>query len=136
MNWTETRGTPDNWFLDVPIENSWVKTNDENIQIHARGLDDEGNISSKAIRKIQVSRMGISIQNPGLREVLDGSVQVTGGVEGVEHDRIEYRIDDEEWMLGTSLSNKSGNGQDGLDYWEFTWDSSEADDGVRDFPLE
>jgi subtilisin family serine protease len=132
MNWTETRGTPDNWFLDVPIENSWVKTNDESIQIHARGLDEEGNISSKAIRKIQVSRMGISLLSPALREVLEGPVQVTGQVEGVEHDRIEYRIDEQEWMLGTTLTNRSGNGVDGLDDWEFTWDSSEAEDGSRE----
>ena len=135
MNWTETRGVPANWFLDVLVEDSWVKTNDENIQIHVRGIDDGGNISSPAIRKIQVSRMGISIQNPPLREVLEGPVQVTGQVEGVEHDRIEYRIDEEEWMLGTTLNNRSGNGADGLDDWEFTWDSTEADDGSRDLSV-
>jgi subtilisin family serine protease len=135
MNWTETRGTPDDWFLDVLVEDSWVKTNDENIQIHARGIDEGENISSKAIRKIQVSRMGISLQSPGLREVLEGPVQVTGQVEGVEHGRIEYRIDEQEWMLGTTLTNLSGNGVDGIDDWEFTWDSSEADDGSRDLSV-
>jgi subtilisin family serine protease len=30
MNWTETRGTIDAWFLDVLIEDVWVKNNDEN----------------------------------------------------------------------------------------------------------
>ena len=135
MNWTEARGSPDNWFLDVLVEDSWVKTNDENIQIHARGIDEGENISSKAIRKIQVSRMGISLQSPALREILEGPVQVTGQVEGVEHDRIEYRIDEQEWMLGTTLTNLSGNGVDGLDNWEFTWDSTEADDGSRDLSV-
>ena len=32
MNWTEARGTVDNWFLDVLIEDSWVKSNDEYIR--------------------------------------------------------------------------------------------------------
>ena len=135
MNWTEARGTVDNWFLDVLIENSWVKSNDEYIRVYARAMDNEENESNSAIRTIQVSRMGISIQTPTLREVIEDSVQVTGQVEGVEHDRIEYRIDGAEWELGTTLNNKSGNGQDGLDDWEFTWDTTEADDGARDFSV-
>lgn len=135
MNWTEARGTVDNWFLDVLIEDSWVKSNDEYIRVYARALDDEENESNSAIRTIQVSRMGISIQTPTLREVLDGSVQVTGEVEGVEHDRIEYRVDGGEWEFGTTLTNKNGNGEDGLDNWEFTWDTTETDDGSRDFSV-
>lgn len=135
MNWTEARGTVDNWFLDVLIEDSWVKSNDEYIRVYARASDSEGNESNPAIRTIQVSRMGISIQTPTLREVIEGSVQVTGQVEGVEHDRIEYRVDGGEWKYGTALNNKSGNGQDGLDKWEFTWDSTEAEDGARDFSV-
>ena len=135
MNWTETRGTIDAWFLDVLIEDVWVKNNDENIQIHVRAVNDEGNLSSPSIRKIQVSRMVVSLQSPALREVLEGSVQVTGQVEGVEHDRIEYRIDNHDWLFGTALTNRSGNGQDGLDNWEFTWDSSEAEDGSRDLSI-
>ena len=140
MNWTQTRGTVDNWFLDVLIEDSWVafddaKYPDEYIRIYVRAIDEDGNISNPAVRTIEASRMGVSIGNPTLREVLDGSVQVTGQVEGVEHDRIEYRIEDGEWELGTTLNNKSGNGQDGLDNWEFTWDTTETDDGSRDFSI-
>ena len=135
MNWTETSGTIDAWFVDVLIEDVWVKNNDENSQIHVRAVNDEGNLSSPSIRKIQVSRMVVSLQSPALREVLEGSVQVTGQVEGVEHDRIEYRIDNHDWLFGTALTNRRGNGQDGLDNWEFTWDSSEAEDGYRDLSI-
>ena len=135
MNWTEARGTVDNWFLDVLIEDSWVKSNDEYIRVYARASDSEENESNSAIRTIQVSRMGISLQNPTLREVLEGSVQVTGEVEGVEHDRIEYRVDGGEWVFGTTLNNKSGSGEDGLDKWEFTWDTTEIDDGSREFSV-
>lgn len=140
MNWTAARGTVDNWFLDVLVEDSWVvasdaKYPDEYIRVYARAIDDDGNVSNPAIRTFEVSRMGVSIQNPTLREVIEGSVQVTGEVEGVEHDRIEYQVDGGEWKLGTTLNGKSGNGQDGLDEWEFTWDSTEAEDGARDFSV-
>ena len=140
MNWTQTRGTVDNWFLDVLVEDSWVafedsKYPDAYIRLYVRAIDDDGNMSNPAVRTFEASRMSISLQNPTLREVLEDSVQVTGQVEGVEHDRIEYRIDEGEWKLGTTLNNMSGDGQDGLDDWEFTWDTTEADDGARDFSV-
>ena len=140
MDWTQTRGTVDNWFLDVLVEDSWVvyedaKYPDEYIRMYVRAIDEDGNVSNPAIRTFEVSRMGVSLQNPTLREVLEDSVQVTGQVEGVEHDRIEYRVDGGEWALGTMLNNKSGIGKDGLDSWEFTWDTTEADDGLRDFSV-
>jgi len=139
LNWTEASGPVDNWFLDVLIEDSWVEYTDSTyydfIRVYARAIGDEGNESNPSIRDIKVSRMGVSIETPTLREVLEGSVQVTGEVEGVEHDRIEYRVDGGEWKLGTTLNGKSGNGQDGLDDWEFTWDTTEIEDGSRDFSI-
>ena len=140
MDWTPTSGTVDGWFLDVLVDDSWVvyenaKYPDEYIRVYARAIDEDGNVSNLAVRTFEVSRMGISLQNPTLREVLDESVQVTGQVEGVEHDRIEYRIDDGEWTVGTYLNNLSGAGEDGLDDWEFTWNTNEADDGARDFSV-
>ena len=139
LNWTEASGPVDNWFLDVLIEDSWVEYTDNSyydfIRVYARATGEEGNESNPSIRDIKVSRMGVSIETPTLREVLEGSVQVTGEVEGVEHDRIEYRVDGGEWKLGTTLNGKSGNGQDGLDDWEFTWDTTETEDGSRDFSV-
>ena len=139
LNWTEASGPVDNWFLDVLIEDSWVEYTDNTyydfIRVYARATGEEGNESNPSIRDIKVSRMGVSIETPTLREVLEGSVQVTGEVEGVEHDRIEYRVDGGEWKLGTTLNGKSGNGQDGLDDWEFTWDTTETEDGSRDFSV-
>ncbi|MCH1443245.1 MAG: S8 family serine peptidase, partial [Candidatus Poseidoniaceae archaeon] len=139
LNWTEASGSVDNWFLDVLIEDSWVEYTDSTyydfIRVYARAISDEGNESNPSIRDIKVSRMGVSIETPTLREVLEGSVQVTGEVEGVEHDRIEYRVDGGEWKLGTTLNGKSGNGQDGLDDWEFTWDTTEIEDGSRDLSI-
>ena len=139
LNWTEASGSVDNWFLDVLIEDSWVEYTDSSyydfIRVYARATGDEGNESNPSIRDIKVSRMGVSIETPTLREVLEGSVQVTGEVEGVEHDRIEYRVDGGEWKLGTTLNGKSGNGQDGLDDWEFTWDTTEIEDGSRDLSI-
>ena len=57
---------------------------------------------------------------------------MTGQVDGVEHDRIEYKVDDGDWETGTELTKHDGPGQDGSDEWSFNWDTSEVADGYRE----
>ena len=133
LNWTTVNGTMDYWFYDFEIPNSWVEANDLGLLFKAVAIDEDGNQSGVAQRVYQVSRTGISLITPVSRNVLVGTVEVTGDVEGVEHDRIEYKVDDGEWKTGTSLSKHSGPGEDGLDSWSFDWDTSEVDDGFHEF---
>ncbi|MBA4735276.1 MAG: S8 family serine peptidase, partial [Candidatus Poseidoniales archaeon] len=131
LDWTLANGTTEYWFYDVELQDSWVKSNDKFIVVYAKATDDKGNESNPDLRTFQLSRTGISLLSPLSRNVLSGTVEVTGEVEGVEHDRIEYKIDDGDWTLGTSLSEHNGAGQDGLDSWSFNWDTSTVDDGYR-----
>lgn len=131
LDWTLANGTTEYWFYDVELQDSWVKSNDKFIVVYAKATDDKGNESNPDLRTFQLSRTGISLLTPLSRNVLSGTVEVTGEVEGVEHDRIEYKIDDGDWTFGTSLSQHNGAGQDGLDSWSFNWDTSTVDDGYR-----
>ena len=133
LNWTTVNGTMDYWFYDLEIPNSWVKSDDLGLLLKAVAFDGKGNESSITERVYQVSRTGISLTSPISRNVLAGTVEVTGSVEGVEHDRIEYKVDDGEWKTGTVLSKHSGPGEDGIDSWSFDWDTSEVDDGFHEF---
>ncbi len=131
LDWTLVNGTTEYWFYDVELQDSWVKSNDKFIVVYAKASDDKGNESNPDLRTFQISRTGISLLTPLSRNVLSGTVEVTGETEGVEHDRIEYKIDDGDWTFGTGLSEYNGAGQDGLDSWSFNWDTSTVDDGYR-----
>jgi len=133
LNWTTVNGTMDYWFYDLEIPNSWVKSNDMGLLLKAVAIDEDGNESGTAQRVYQVGRTGMALNSPISRNVLAGTVQVTGSVEGVEHDRIEYKVDDGEWKTGTTLTNHSGPGQDGYSSWNFMWDTSEVGDGFHEF---
>ena len=102
MDWTEANGTMENWFLDVEIQDSWVdySSSERFLLLHAKASDDEGNVSNIAYRKFKVSReKAFSLIPPIARNPLTGTVEVNGEVEGVEHDRIEYRVDDGDWIF-------------------------------------
>ena len=133
LNWTTVNGTMDYWFYDFEIPNSWVESNDLGLLLKAIAYDEDGNQSGTAQRVYQVGRTGMALNSPISRNVLTGTVQVTGSVEGVEHDRIEYKVDDGEWKTGTTLTNHSGPGQDGYSSWNFMWDTSEVGDGFHEF---
>ena len=133
LDWTVVNGSMDYWFYDFELQDSWVASDDEMILVYAVAKDADGNESTLAIRYFQLSRTSVTLETPISRNVLSGTVEVTGDVEGVEHDRIEYKIDDGDWKTGTTLTKHDGPGQDGSDSWSFNWDSTEADDGYREF---
>jgi hypothetical protein len=144
MDWTEVNGSVDYWFYDLELNDSWVYyedddptkiTNDKYMVLYATATDDDGNQSNPAVRTFKISRTGISLASPLSRNLLSGTVEVTGDVEGVEHDRIEYKIDDGDWQTGVFLTKHDGVGQDGSDTWSFDWDTTEADDGYREFSV-
>lgn len=132
QGWTEVNGTMDYWFYDLELQNSWVESDDEFIVVYAAASDGDGNESTLAVRTFQLSRTGISLLSPLSRNTLSGTVEVSGEVEGVEHDRIEYKVDDGEWKTGTLLNEHDGPGQDGSDTWSFNWDTTQVDDGYRE----
>ncbi|CAI8336540.1 MAG: Serine protease AprX [Euryarchaeota archaeon UBA443] len=133
LDWTEANGSMSYWFYDLELQNSWVESDDEFIIVYGVATDVDGNESNLAIRTFQLSRTGINIDTPISRNVLSGTVDVSGSVEGVEHDRIEYKVEDGEWETGTTLSKHSGPGEDGSDSWTFSWDTSEVEDGFHEF---
>ncbi|MBM54025.1 MAG: hypothetical protein CMB36_03235 [Euryarchaeota archaeon] len=142
MDWTEVNGSSDYWFYDLELKDSWVLyedddpdkiTNDKHLALYAIASDADGNQSNPAVRTFKISRTEISLVSPLSRTLLSGTVEVTGEVEGVEHDRIEYKIDDGEWQTGVFLTEHDGVGEDGPDTWSFDWDTTEADDGYREF---
>ena len=137
MDWTEANGTMENWFLDVEVQDSWVdySSNEKFLLLHAKASDDDGNVSNVAYRKFKVSRESILIDTPISRNALSGTVEVKGEVEGVEHERIEYRVDDGDWLFGSTIQTNNNPGDDGKSSWSFNWDTTEVDDGFREFSV-
>jgi len=137
MDWTEANGTMENWYLDVEIKDEWVdySSSEKFLLLHAKASDDDGNVSNIAFRKFKVSRESILIDTPIARNPLTGTVEVKGEVEGVEHDRIEYRVDDGDWLFGSSIQTNSGPGADGESSWSFDWDTTEIEDGYRELSV-
>ena len=133
LDWTVVNGSVDYWFYDLELQDSWIASDDEMILVYAVAKDVEDNESNAAVRFFQLSRTTIELETPISRNVLSGPVEVTGNVEGVEHDRIEYKVDDGDWKTGTTLTKHDGSGQDGSDSWSFSWDTTEVDDGYREF---
>ncbi|MEC7483671.1 MAG: CARDB domain-containing protein, partial [Candidatus Thermoplasmatota archaeon] len=119
--------------LDVEVQDSWVdySSNEKFLLLQAKASDDDGNVSNVAYRKFMVSRESILIDTPISRNALTGTVEVKGEVEGVEHERIEYRVDDGDWLFGSSIQTNNNPGDDGKSSWSFNWDTTEIDDGFR-----
>ena len=137
MDWTEANGTMENWFLDIEVQDSWVDYSDNErfLLLHARTSDDDGNISNVAYRKFKVSRESIIIDTPIARNPLEGTVEVSGQVEGVEHDKIEYRVDNGDWLFGGLILENNQPGDDGESSWSFNWDTTEFEDGFRELSV-
>ena len=132
LDWTVVNGSVDYWFYDLELKDSWIESDDEFIVVYGIAKDAGDNESEIAIRTFQLSRTGITLETPISRNVLSGIIEVTGQVDGVEHDRIEYKVDDGDWETGTELTKHDGPGQDGSDEWSFNWDTSEVADGYRE----
>lgn len=123
--WMSTDGTIENWYLDLTIDDGWIASNEEYTVVYARGLTSEGEASTVDVRVIHLARMAVTFTSPSLGTDLVGSVEFTGTAEGTEHERVEYKINNEAWVTGENLQPQ----EDGIQDWSFSWDSTTVEDG-------
>jgi subtilisin family serine protease len=124
-NWMRADGTVEEWYLDITVDDDWVNPDESHTLVYARSLNAEGEASMIELRIVRFARMSVSIKEPALGTPLVGLVGFEGVAEGTEHDRIEYKIDNGDWVLGDSLTYQEEGSQD----WSFNWDSTEVSDG-------
>mgnify|MGYP006090960745 FL=1 len=125
QSWTDAGGDVTSWFLDVSIKESWVRQDEDYVLVLARALTDDGDESAIDARWVNIARMAVTIAGPPLGTALQGSVEFSGNVEGIEHDQLEYRIDNGDWLVGDELDSMEVGTQD----WSFSWNSNSVDDG-------
>ena len=125
QSWVDTGGDVSSWYLDVLVKDSWVRQDEEHVLVMARALTDEGEESALDARWVNIARMAVTIAGPPLGTALQGSVDFSGTAEGVEHDRVEYRIGSGDWLVGDELAPMEIGSQD----WSFSWNSNSVDDG-------
>lgn len=125
QNWVDTGGDVSSWFIDISVKDNWVRQDEDYVLVMARALTDDGDESSLDVRWVNIARMAVTIAGPPLGTALQGTVEFSGTVEGVEHDILEYRIDNGDWLVGEELAEMDVGSQD----WSFTWNSNSVDDG-------
>ena len=124
-NWLSTDGTVEDWYFDITVDDDWVDPDESYTLVYARALNEAGEASVIDIRIVRFARMTVSISEPPLGTALVGSVLFSGTVEGLDHDRVEYKIDGDDWQLGDQLTEQ----EEGVQDWSFTWDSTQVGDG-------
>ena len=125
QNWVDAGGDVSSWYLDVSVKDSWVRQDEDYALVLARAVNDEGEESALDARWINIARMAVTIAGPAVGTALQGSVDFSGTVEGVEHDVLEYKIDNGDWLVGEQLDEMEIGTQD----WSFSWNSNSVDDG-------
>lgn len=124
-SWLGADGTVEQWYYDLIIDDDWIDEDEAYTLVYARALNAAGEASSVDVRIVHMTRLAISISEPALGTDLVGFVDFSGIVEGPEHDRVEYKIDNGDWVLGDTLSEQD----EGTQSWSFTWDSASVADG-------
>ena len=125
QGWVDAGGDVSSWYLDVSVKSDWIRQDEEYVLVLARGLSDDGQESSIEARFVNLARMAVTLAGPSVGTSLQGSVEFSGTVEGLEHDRLEFKVDSGEWMLGEELEFMEIGTQD----WSFTWNSNSVEDG-------
>ena len=125
QGWVDAGGDVDNWFLDISIKSDWIRQDEEYVLVLARAISDDGQESSIEVRFVNLARMAVTLAGPSAGTALEGSVEFTGTVEGLEHDRLEFKVGSGEWLLGEELEFLEVGSQD----WSFTWNSNSVEDG-------
>ena len=125
QGWVDAGGTVENWYLDVFVKSDWIRGDEEYVLILTRAISDDGDESSIAARYINLARMAVTLAGPSVGTSLEGSVEFTGTAEGLEPDRLEFKVDSGEWNLGQELEFMEVGSQD----WSFTWNSNTVEDG-------
>ena len=121
-DWTIAGGDLPDWFLDVSIKSDWVDPYEDYTLVMARALTQDGDGTNVAVRTVNIGRMSVAISSPDTSETLIGNIQFEGTFDGIEPDRIEFQINNEEWVIGYQISNSNNQ-------WSINWDSTEVDDG-------
>ena len=124
-NWLGADGTVEDWYFDITVDDDWVDDDESYTLIYARALNENGEASVLDVRIVRFARMTVSISEPPLGTALVGLVEFSGTAEGTDHDRIEYKVDSQDWQLGDDLNEQ----EEGVQDWSFTWDSSAVSDG-------
>ena len=125
QSWVDTGGDVSSWFIDISVKDNWVRQDEDYVLVMARALTDDGDESSLDVRWVNIARMAVTIAGPPLGTALQGTVEFSGTVEGVEHDILEYRVDNGDWLVGEELTEMDVGSQD----WSFSWNSNSVDDG-------
>ena len=124
-DWVTAGGDLSAWYLDISVKDSWVNEDENYVLVMARALTEEGEASNVSIRVVNIARMEVILEAPTLGTALQGSVEFSGTVEGVEHDKLEYRIENGDWIVGETLTPLDTGKQD----WSFNWNSNSVNDG-------
>ena len=124
--WTIAGGDLENWFLDVTIKSDWIDIDEDYVLVSVRAFNtDTEEESAVDFRRVYLARMGITLASPTVGSDIQGTVDFSGTVEGVEHDYIEFKVDSGEWQFGVDLPEMAVGNQD----WTFSWDSRGVPDG-------
>ena len=125
QGWITAGGDVNNWYLDVSVSSDWVRADEDYTLILARAISDDGEESLLDARYVNLASMVVTLAGPSVGTLLDGTVEFSGTVEGLEHDRLEYKVDSGEWALGEELEFLDVGTQD----WSFSWNSNAVEDG-------
>jgi hypothetical protein len=124
--WTIAGGDIDDWSLDVTIKSDWIELDEDYVLVSVRAFDTVTEAESAVdFRVISLARIGITLASPTVGTSLQGNVDFSGTVEGIEHDYIEFKVDSGDWQFAMSLPELEVGSQD----WSFSWDSRQAPDG-------
>ena len=124
MDWTTAGGSVESWYLDVLIKEDWVDEDENYVIVEARAVGD-GDLLSSDARWGNLGKMMVSFGSPSSGSTLSGTVSFSGIAQGVEPQKLVYRVDSGEWKDAHSFDDTDNSAQD----WSFTWDSTEVDDG-------
>ncbi|MEC8540407.1 MAG: S8 family serine peptidase [Candidatus Thermoplasmatota archaeon] len=124
--WTIAGGDVDDWTLNVNVLEDWIQADEEYVIVSVKLYDTvteaESNID---FRVINLARMKVTIASPNVGQSVSGIVEFSGTVDGVQHDYLEYKVDNGEWEFATDLPNLEVGSQD----WSYNWDSTTVSDG-------
>ena len=126
-DWFEADGTVDQWYTDLTIDTGWIIEDEQYALLMARSVTAQGETSSIDLRVIHLSQLTAAITSPPLGSSLVGTVDIQGTAIGSEPDRLEYKIDNGDWVLGDNLDSD----EEGEQPWSFSWDSTSVEDGNR-----
>jgi len=127
QGWTDAGGELDNWYLGVNLKEDWFHDDEQYTLIQVRAIDSSEEVSISDIRWIRLVKFAILLSTPSGNEPVKGLVEVTGQVEGLEHDVVEYSIDGGDWELAVELNTQASGVQD----YSFDWDSTSVEDGAH-----